>query len=98
MSLAWTLFTKNMRPDLQLRVKLQNEVNKFTKHLGDYPADKVQLRVAIEKFPGARAHLSQSKLTLPRQILRAKATDAAPVTAFTKSLADIRKQLKKSKA
>jgi len=48
MELKWSLFTKDIRPHPQLRVKIQQKIRRLEDHLEGLP-EGVQLKVSLEK-------------------------------------------------
>lgn len=93
MKLSWSLFTKNIRPHAQLRLKLQQKVSKLEKHLEDYPPDAVHLKVNLERHPKKYWFTASVALKLPDRTLRCAKFSDDPVPAFEQGIRALIREL-----
>ena len=89
----WSLFTKNIRPHAQLRLKLQQKVNKLEKHLEKFPSDAISLKVTLERHPKKYWFTASLTLRLPSGNLRASKFGDDPLPAFDQAVRALMREL-----
>jgi ribosomal subunit interface protein len=87
-----------MRPHAQLRMKLQEKVNKLEKHLEHFPADAVSLKVNLERHPKKSWFTASVTLKLPSGTLRAAKLNDDPLPAFDQAVKALLRELSSAKA
>ncbi len=98
MNLNWSLFTKNLKPHAQLRLKLQQKVNKIAKHLEHFSEDAVHLKVNLERHPKKYWFSASLTLKLPTGPLRAAKFGEDPLPAFDQAVAALLRELNTRKS
>jgi ribosome-associated translation inhibitor RaiA len=96
MKLSWSLFTKNIRPHSQLRLKLQQKVSKLEKYLEEYPPDEVHLKVNLERHPKKYWFTASLALKLPNRTIRCAKFSDDPLPAFEQGVRALVRDLSES--
>jgi ribosome-associated translation inhibitor RaiA len=86
MTLRWNLAAKGMRPQGQLRRKLQQKIEKLETHLEHFPRDAVFLQVNLERHPRKVWFGAGLTLHLPSNTLHAEKSGPDPTATFDQAI------------
>jgi ribosome-associated translation inhibitor RaiA len=99
MDLKWSLFTRELRPHPQLRVKLQQKLGKLAQQVeaAGLRPDVVHLKVSLEKHEKKKWFRAALALKTPACVLRTERFGNDPMPAFEQALRALARDFSKSK-
>ncbi len=98
MDLKWSLFTKDIRPHPQLRVKLQQKIHKLEEHLEQYPPDAVNLKVSLEKHQKKKWFRVALALKSPDGVVRVQKFGDDPISISDQAIKALLRELSRPKS
>jgi ribosome-associated translation inhibitor RaiA len=98
MELKWSLFTKDIRPHPQLRVKLQQKVHKIEEHLESFPPEALHLKVSLEKHQKKKWFRVALALKLPSEVIRIQKFGDDPIPIFDQAVKSLLRELSRVKS